>query len=659
MHKLIIISSLLLSFTFSHAQNVGEVFCDNHHNDDGSVMIKWLYRYVYHPDGFNVYRADAGGTNWTQLNDSPVKAMKSMPSELNDDSEASDLFKAMQSIEYERFKTEMVRAFVLIKAIYSNELARAIGILYIDKTTVAGKSYRYKITLASDGSEVAVGKPFTVGPYKKAVSVEDVKLSRSKKRADISWKPDLYRYYAVDVYRKSGEDSEFIKITKVPRAIQKDQANEYSDKSVFFQDTSIVYEENYFYKFRAIDYFGQESEFSEEYAVPAKDLVPPTAVYNLIPTASSVNQNVRLDWEFVNEEDLAGFHVYHSSNPDSEFERITKELLPPSKSTFSMNTDPGGHYYYVSSVDQAGNENPGGMVFVEVRDITPPSAPTGLKAESGEGFITLTWASNSEGDLKGYIVQRSINDEDNSDNAYINVNKEPIEEPTYTEKLPKNVRNKFVYRIVAIDTSFNRSKPSANSLAQMPDVIGPKAPLIKSVVVDTISAVVEWLPNVDADLKGYNIYRSIKSAPLSIEKVNFNLVPPTVNSYTDRSVASGAHYSYYVEAVDQSENSSGKSIVFDAVIPERPAFGLLVITNQKYNSKKKILTLSWKAEMSGEIRGFVVYTKNADNKMKPISGLIQDTYFQHKTESEEGVEYMIRCYSTKGDIINSEPIKIN
>jgi hypothetical protein len=620
-------------------------------------MVKWLYRSVYDPQGFDVYRSEGSGP-WTKLNSSPVKPLKSLPAGHKLDKEATDLFSALNTISYEQFKTDMVRAFVLIKAIYTNELASAIGILYTDETAQIGKAYQYKVTLSSTGEEVAISKPFTSASYQKPGAPEQVKLSRSKKRVDMQWKPDIYRYYAVDIYRRTSEETEFTKITKVPRAIQKDQADAFSDKSIFYQDTSINYEANYIYRFVAIDYFGLTSDFSPEYSVPAKDFIPPSPVYNLVPTASSVNQNVRVDWAFVEEEDLAGFYVYHALNPDNGFTRVNKEIIAAPQKSFTTPAEPGGHYYLVASVDKAGNENPGSVAFVEVRDVVPPATPQNLSAESGEGYITLKWAGNTEGDLKGYFVQRSVNDDNNEDNAYININKDPITETTYTEQLPKNVRNKFVYRVVAMDTSFNRSKPSANSLAQMPDVIGPKKPLIKAVVVDTVSAIVQWLPNVDADLQGYNVYRSIKGDSASMEKVNFSPVPATVNSYTDRSVTSGTSYSYYLEAIDQSSNSSGISPGFDAAIPQRPASGAIVVENQKYNTRKKMLTLGWKASISGEVKGFVVYEKKTDSKLKPISGLLTDNYFQYNAENINDSEFVIRCYSTTGDIINSQPIRI-
>ena len=67
-----------------------------------------------------------------------------------------------------------------------------------------------------------------------------------------------------------------------------------------------------------------------------------------------------------------------------------------------------------------------------------------------QGLIILKWESNTEKDLKGYFIQRSLNDDNNEDNHFININTVPIDSNNFTQKLSKNVSNKFVYRIAIV-----------------------------------------------------------------------------------------------------------------------------------------------------------------------------------------------------------------
>jgi len=64
-----------------------------------------------------------------------------------------------------------------------------------------------------------------------------------------------------------------------------------------------------------------------------------------------------------------------------------------------------------------------------------------------------------------------------------------------------------------------------------------------------------WIPVPNADVAGYNIYRSEASAVTM--RVNSDLVKST--AYRDGAVRSGKTYTYWVSAVDARGNESTKS----------------------------------------------------------------------------------------------------
>jgi len=637
-----------------------EVFCSADYSQQNAVRIKWLYKTVYNPAGFDVYRQEKGAADWIKLNQLPIKMVGVLPDNNKLDKEAKDLYKAVVKMSYEEFGKSLIRAFILIKAIYVDELADYLGISYTDKNVVLGKEYQYKVCIAGNSEPEGVSKTIVVAPYAKPACPENLKLTRTKKRIDISWKPDIYRYYAVDVYRRTAEDSSFTKITKVPRAIQKEQADKFSDKSVFYDDTAIVYTANYIYRFAAIDYFGQVSQLSPEYSVPMADFIPPTLPFNIVPTASSLNNVVRLDWQLVDEKDLAGVNIYSSDKPENKYVKINAEVVPKTILTFNHpNAAVGSHYYRIATVDIAGNENLSAPVFVEVKDVTPPAKPQGLVSEAAEGAITLKWQANTEKDLRGYHVQRSLKSNSKINSSYVNVTKDPITQITYTEQLSKNIRNEFVYRIVAIDSCFNRSAPSENTLAQMPDVTPPLQPLIKNIIADTTKATVSWLPNVDVDIAGYNLYRALHGDTLVILKINFSIIPSSLSSYSDRDVKSGIGYDYFLQAEDSTGNKSKRSPAFYTKILETKVSGSIVIDEKKYNAKKGILKLEWTAKASDEIKGYVVYRQlSKELPFKPVSGLLTDNEFDLNVGEKTNGMIQIKCYTLKGEIISSEKFSL-
>jgi hypothetical protein len=72
-----------------------------------------------------------------------------------------------------------------------------------------------------------------------------------------------------------------------------------------------------------------------------------------------------------------------------------------------------------------------------------------------------------------------------------------------------------------------------------------------------------WAPVTDADLAGYNIYRSEGGGPAI--KLNVELV--RAPAYRDANVQAGKHYSYSVSSVDQRGNESGRSEEASEAVP--------------------------------------------------------------------------------------------
>ena len=654
MKKILYIVILFAQIT--RAQGEAELFVTNDFASGEGIQLKWVYEFLYHPEGFNVYRSSESAS-WTKLNTTPIVPRKSLPDGHGLNKEEADLHAALIASPYEDLKVSIIRAFVLIKSIYSNEMAGYSGIMYHDKTAQKGTKYIYKIALVNGVTEqeLAQSKEIMCSEYSKPIPPENPTLNRKKKYITFNWKPELYRYYGVEIYRKEIGEGEYEKITTIgPRAIQPKSAKKYNENSIFFVDTNIVYETGYTYKFEAVDYFNQRSEMSAEVAAPMKDFVPPQMPFGLKLTPNSVIGKVNVVWEAIEEADLAGYNVYTGQNPDSSFIKVNAELISKESKSYDLaGMSVGGHYFSVSSVDIAGNEASSGLMFTEIKDVEPPSAPKNLVSEATSGEIKLSWRANSESDLLGYYIQKSLNHKNPEDNRYINVNSTPIKETQYIESLSKNIKNKFVYRVVAIDTNFNRSQPSINSLAQMPDVTPPLTPVIKNVSLEEGNIRINWLKNVDPDLKGYNLYKSGFNDSAAKEQVNIKLIPSATATYLDRRADKGDSYLYVIEAVDVTGNVSETSNTFKIEIPKAPVTDTIMVSKANYNNKKKQVTIQWDEIKTHEMKGYVVYVTDDSGILRPASGLSIYTEFKVKKELNAPLEIEVRGYTKDGDIIRS------
>ena len=174
---------------------------------------------------------------------------------------------------------------------------------------------------------------------------------------------------------------------------------------------------------------------------------------------------------------------------------------------------------------------------MEVLDIYPPEKPVNLKAIADIGCIKLSWDNNTDADLLGYRMYRMIN-RNNAIN-FVLLNTDPIKDNFYIDSLPKNAKNNFIYKIAAVDSSFNNSNYSNITTAKMPDILPPVKPYIKNVYYDNRFIVVDWIKNVEPDLAGYNIYRKEKADTLEVmTKINAELISTLLNRFSDRSFKS-------------------------------------------------------------------------------------------------------------------------
>lgn len=636
----------------------GEVFVANDYrsNPSSAIVVKWFARKVYYKDGFNVYRRVEGEPTWTKLTAQPIKVKTVTPPALAQrDKEIKALLDVVNKTPYNEFQNGVPKVFVLMKAIMSPDFAELLGTIYYDETAQPSTNYQYEVRGVTDTGEetISTTKSITRGVFTKEIPPREIKLTRKVNGIEINWQPEELRYYGVNIYR-SYNGSQWDKLTRQPRNIFKsaDKNGNQTYPEIFYFDDKVSKDTAYQYKFTVIDYFGQESEFSQTIPVAIIDFDAPLPPLDL-ETAVNV-LDITLSWTIQTSEDLVGFKVYRSENADSTMKAIHPGMLPKDQNKLlDKLLKTGGYYYRVAAVDVNGNEGLSQKIFIEVRDVTPPLPPTNVIVKSDTGRVVLTWNRNTEPDLKGYYVYRSLHDGNHRDNEFIVVNTVPIIENTYTEILPKNIKSKFVYAVVAEDQSYNRSKMSAVSVVGLPDAKAPASVVIRNIRSDNEKLVIEWLSSPERDVEGYNVFRSTDT--LNFRKININIYPATSNRYTDNQVSTNQRYYYYIQTVDSAGNSSAPSNIFTAIntfaakgnAPEKVAL--------EYVKAKKEIRLSWTLPSVSKIVGAVVFRSQDKINFRPVTGVLKENNFTDR-EIKKGntYYYQVRSYTNTGVVEPSE-----
>ncbi len=223
-----------------------------------------------------------------------------------------------------------------------------------------------------------------------------------------------------------------------------------------------------------------------------------------------------------------------------------------------------------------------GMVFLKVPrgtgDTEPPAPPTGLSATGGESMVSLDWNDNTEGDLAGYNVYRSLT----SGSGYIKINGPLVSSSDYVDNDVEGYVT-YYYIVTAVDTSLNESDDSSETSATPIDTTAPSVPIGLTAEAGDGVVSLNWNDNTEGDLAGYNIYRSTTSGSGYIQ-LNGSLLGSS--DYTDNSVTNGIKYYYVVMAVDTSSNESDASGEISATpIPSTVyTFAGITAANTEYNA---------------------------------------------------------------------------
>ncbi|MFT3738776.1 MAG: hypothetical protein QM786_08450 [Breznakibacter sp.] len=645
-------------------KDISPVLVTNHTQGGSPVVkIKWLTDKLIYLPGVNIYRQELGEITWKKLNENPIikGKIEPSPSQYKADSTLRGYIDMAKDLKPADLK-EMTKVFVLVKSVQSESFALYLGIQYDDMSILQNVTYRYKITAISAKGEEVIGYSefIKAGVYIPGVPPSGIAINANDKRANINWLPEDLRFHGVNIYRSSSVDTALRKINEVPLMISQRElpSGKLSYPDVFFTDGDLENKVRYTYQLTAIDFFGRESGLSEKISVMPGDHTPPLEPYGLRRRIDKYD--VRLSWINRPTLDQEGINIYRSYKYDDHYQRINDKLLPVTDTVYTDRDLKAGFYYYiVAAVDSAGNEGKSSKILSEVHDITPPAMPQNVIAKADTGRIVLSWDANTELDLAGYQVFRTVNS-DRKD-FYVLLNAEPLKQTTFTDTLPRNARNYFFYKVAAMDSAMNRSEYSVPGKAQMPDVTPPVLPVIIDARPKGDYISVEWIANREPDLAGYELFR-FTDGPKDKEKINTGLLAPSVTRFTDRTVIPDTLYYYALQAIDSTGNRSPFSESFPGKLPgnrENEEKSEIL----KFTAKKplfgKYTKLQWTANTTDSFLGYALFRRNSpDAEPVRVLNLTPDHEFSDYDKNKLNVEYQLRLFHKSGIVVKSEWISL-
>ncbi|MBC7615683.1 MAG: hypothetical protein H7202_06420 [Pedobacter sp.] len=568
------------------------------------------------------------------------------------------LKEGLKSLKDQKSNADMKFGYSLIAANRSIIAAEALGVRAIDTDVKTGKTYVYKVSINQTNSAAYIN--VTSGSFNANSLRNDklVKLTELDKSVSFSF-PENRAYYSFYVERSDDGGNSYHRITKTPELNLKPIG--FKGKLDFaYGDSALVNYKKYYYRIMVATYYADELLLAQFVATP-RDKTPPPAPF--LKTAIHIKPTqVELKWEIKQNgnEDLKGFSVKRGTKRDGTFTLISKTMLSKTTTGYIDETfnQYGSNYYIVEAIDTAGNNSSSFPAYVTLIDSIPPAIPIISSAKIDSlGKIIIKIKPNAEKDFMGYQLQKA-NAKEHEFSVVEETFKDSLGATTFTIKdstTLNTLTKKIYYKVIAFDTHFNQSAPSAIIELKKRDTIPPVSPLIKDFMINDTSVVIVFANSSSEDaVLNYVLRRETGKVKFDTVFVNKNT---SVIKFTDVKIIGGKQYEYAMIAKDDGGLNSkiSRSIQLKTLlnnrIPTPEVFG-------SYNQNNKKIDLSFKVDEKLKNRKLTIELfKRSDQKSawkiyKTIPYIKDQHMLENSTTNQNSYFYMIRLVDEKKNSSN-------
>ncbi|MFD6923668.1 PA14 domain-containing protein [Streptomyces sp. NPDC059944] len=171
--------------------------------------------------------------------------------------------------------------------------------------------------------------------------------------------------------------------------------------STSYTDTPPASGETYYYEVRAYDKAGNVSAGSADQAVVSADRTAPAVPTGL--SAATESNGLRIRWSAV--EGASTYRVYRAATAQGTYTPVGTTAQVSYTDTSAA--EDVSYSYRVTALDATGNESARSVpISGKRKDLTPPSAVTGVTVVPTEYGFAVSWDANPTPDLARYVVRR-------------------------------------------------------------------------------------------------------------------------------------------------------------------------------------------------------------------------------------------------------------
>jgi fibronectin type 3 domain-containing protein len=323
-------------------------------------------------------------------------------------------------------------------------------------------------------------------------------------------------------------------------------------------DTGLAANTTYYYKLYVIDNTGLWAGSNEVHANTFTNIPPnPVTIYPVVADPGT-HDRLSLTWSACNDQDFLRYELFRSMDATVD----TSDLLILVSSTETAYTDTGltsttTYYYRVMALDRAGNRSWSNIVSGRTGvDNPPPSAvilPLNPEPDNYQS-IDIRWNQPDLNDFQSYRLYSWRGDNNRTDSVLLAIitNLDSVsfmDHPAFDTGIDTV---NYWYIVYTIDNGRNAAASNALRVHLVDDAPGSADGIVVS---DSAIFTISWTNNNIPDFGSYRLLRDTLSSPNQAVVV-FAGFDQGVTTYSDRNVAGGLTYYYWLEIFDRRGHHS-------------------------------------------------------------------------------------------------------
>ncbi|MEM9929911.1 MAG: hypothetical protein AAF840_08845, partial [Bacteroidota bacterium] len=439
-----------------------------------------------------------------------------------------------------------------------------------DNTAVPGEVYRYIVSVKNMEGAAAGARGGLSISVDDLLPVSEVVVQSGDTAVQVGWSvaETEQLYTAYNIYRSPAGANTFELANEVPFMYGTIDA-EVDPKYAWFTDSVAAYGDyDYYVKgLTPFGFTGPKSETASGSSQPA-----PLNILLRLEKMEETETSITLHWASVTaayNQQLVAQRIYRAASVKAPFEEVAPGLTVSDRAW----TDPAplpAAYYIIELEDENGHLYRTQPQLGQLEDATPPAMPQGFSGvDEGNGEVVLTWAANTEEDLRGYQLFRCYA----RGGEFAAVGPEVLTGTTFRDNLAGTIINDSIfYRLHAEDGRANASEKTPVLVVARVDITPPGKPTLARVNATPSGIALKWEYSADEDVVRHELQRRVKGArdwtvvvsvPAAAEEdflIEHFDAAGSVN-YVDETDLPRGDYEYQFLAFDEMNLGAGSDII--------------------------------------------------------------------------------------------------